>query len=116
MNAVDLKELKEAAERAMPDDNWGRARLYDSISDREAAAFIALANPSTILSLIERVEAVEGMLATAREAINSCDIGAFGWGDAGGLSDVYPIKDELLSNIDATLTQTPASNPMGSGE
>lgn len=44
-----------------------------------------------------------GALITAREAIASCDIGAFGWGDADG--EPYPLKDELLAKFDAAIAK-----------
>jgi len=69
----DLKELKELCEKATPGpwyskyQNWsflirsdkGDGPYHATTSLEENAAFIAAANPQTVLSLIERVEELE---------------------------------------------------------
>lgn len=82
---LNLKALKEAAEKATPGPwAWEGDQLLalrmghtDTVlvadefpfnGEEQDHAFIALANPSTILSLIERCEELEGTLREIAEA------------------------------------------------
>jgi hypothetical protein len=114
MNAVDLKELKEAAERPYAwvkdspgyfDPATGGEPPYTDFSDEPRPGYAPLiqANPSTILSLIERV-------TRAEEALTN--IGAV----LGRPRTTGADREWCVAHIRNTLTQTPASNPMGSGE
>jgi hypothetical protein len=69
----DLTELRRLAE-AVTEKNWkavdfgcvyfgdGGFRIHHDCQPRERAAFIAAANPSAILSLLDRLEAAEASL------------------------------------------------------
>jgi hypothetical protein len=67
---VDMKALKEAAEKAGGREWFVDSKLDDGTlsgmhpftAEWHEARFIAIANPSTILSLIERCEELEGAL------------------------------------------------------
>lgn len=123
---MNIAALKKAAENATSGDwavdhgmgsgSYIRAENGDLIAScywmngqkeipaQANARLIALANPSAILSLIERVGTLENALRTAHEAIKATDIGAFGWSDIDEINGSYPLKDELLADIAAALS------------
>lgn len=148
MNAVDLKELKEAAEKATPGpwrdyehaekpgeiqigagainehgdgwDEWCVATAWGGMGELRAnARLIALANPSTILSLIERVTRAEEALTGAKERFAQIECAGYSQ-NVQSQSELAEYRAALASSgfkeTSKALTQAPASNPMGSGE
>ncbi len=84
--------------------------LYDAASaatgdENREGEYLHHASPYVVVEIIDRLRVVEAALTKAREAIHSCDIGAFGWGDLPGDDGPYPLKDELLRHIDAALEE-----------
>lgn len=147
MKAVDLKELKEAAEKAMPGEwepktiaEWqsgfdffggaDKAFVFPVDLEPEDVAYIRAAQPSTILSLIERVTRAEAYAREASEALlKTRPLGGSemfkrfsGEEYLADPSYCGGLIDQLRSDLHEArvsrkaLTQTPASNPMGSGE
>jgi hypothetical protein len=124
---MDIAALKAAAEKATPGewhegDGWVfvppadaanhpdhalRNVLRDVDEAHENARFIALANPSTILSLIARVEQMEEALRKASQLASiACDWHLEEVEIDGEMVDTHDLRDEF----DAAL-ETPA-NPI----
>jgi hypothetical protein len=121
---VNIKELKEVAEKATPGE-WSlnkygepvdatgeniRAKgiaLTNAEDAKANTAYIALANPSTILSLIARVEQMEAALRKASQLASiACDWHLEEVEIDGEMVDTHDLRDEF----DAAL-ETPA-NPI----
>ena len=77
---------------------------------RANAAYIAAANPAVILPLLAEHKRMREALEAARTAIESLDEQALGLGWAApgtGVAFQYPLRDELLSRINAALGAQP---------
>lgn len=100
MIEAGAKEFRQAHQNCCyPDASVNEARW--------AAEAIYTAMHSASLQGIEGgVERLRAVLADARQAIASLDVGDLGWGeephDMLG-KNIYPLRDELLANIDDVL-------------
>jgi len=106
---TQYKELRELAEKATPGP-WKREGRYikvnmqqpvvcevESRESRDNAAFIAAANPQTILALLQELEEARGLLAEASVAIK-------------GLGYINPDWEKAAraqEKIDTTLKESP---------
>lgn len=103
---VDMKALKEAAEKAGGREWFVDSKLDDGTlsgmhpftAEWHEARFIAIANPSTILSLIERCEELEGALRPFAEAISRYEAN---WDEETGRQDRE--SDDLVVDFLGTL-------------
>ncbi len=101
---AEAKSLRQA-------DNPSGECVYSWLKPEETLSGQAA---ETILALRAEVEALRGMLAKTRSAISSLNEGAMGYGAPPFMSiedqirHQWPLRDELIAEIDAALSTTEA--------
>lgn len=90
---MDRSNLRSLAENATP---------FESCSSRDLAAFIAAASPPVVLSLLDRIEELEGVLEAARQFIAKC-----------ALDERNMVALSVFNRIDAALASTSGTGEAG---
>ena len=106
MTPTDLDALEAAARAATPSAHSNNPAQWAVAMNQ----FQAAANPAVILTLLAEHKRMREALEAARTAIESLDEQALGLGWAApgtGVAFQYPLRDELLSRINAALGAQP---------